>query len=114
MKSTPHWYFDEKKHSGIDYTDERVVSDYVSRHTGFRDYKKEADRIARALRISTNDIVIDMGCGSGGLSIQLAGHCKKLYAFDASPAMIELCRKKISQYKIDNISAVPGGEAFEL
>ncbi len=109
MKSFPEWYFDESLHAGVDYSDEKIVSDYDKQHTKFRNYENEASRITQALGISKNDIVVDMGCGTGGVSIYLAKSCKKLYAIDISPKMIELCNNKIANEDIDNVFPICSG-----
>lgn len=109
MKSNPDWYFDEQFHAGVDYSDKKIVSDYDKQHTKFRNYENEASRIVKALGINKNDVVIDMGCGTGGISLCLAKKCKKLYAVDISPKMIELCNSKIKKENIDNIVTVCSG-----
>jgi len=109
MKSNPDWYFDERLHTGVDYSDGQIVSDYDKQHTKFRNYENESLRIVDALGISKNDIVVDMGCGTGGVSLYLAKSCKKLYAIDISPKMIELCNSKIAKEKINNVFPICSG-----
>lgn len=109
MKSFPEWYFDENLHVGVDYSDKKIVSDYDKQHTKFRNYENEASRITQALGISKNDVVVDMGCGTGGISIYLAKSCKKLYAVDISPEMIKIFNKKIKEKNINNITTICSG-----
>jgi putative AdoMet-dependent methyltransferase len=109
MKSFPEWYFDEGLHAGINYSDEKIVADYDKEHTKFRNYENETSRIIQAVGISKDDIVVDMGCGTGGLSTCLAKSCKKLYAIDISPKMIELCKDKIKKENIDNVFPICSG-----
>lgn len=80
-----------------------MVADYDEHHTKFRDYAKEAKRIIQALNLEKDDFVFDMGCGSEELAINLAKHCKKIYAVDISPQMVALCKRKITQKKIYNV-----------
>lgn len=109
MKPIPDWYYDEASHSGVNYSSREVVDGYDDQHTRFRDFRNEAARIVQALDINKDDVVIDMGCGSGELALCLAGHCSKVFAVDISPQMIDLCRRKISQRNIDNVYPVCGG-----
>ncbi|HOX41703.1 MAG TPA: methyltransferase domain-containing protein [bacterium] len=86
----PVWLFNESKHVGVDYSDTGVAADYDNRHQGFRDFEAEAEKIAVALDLSANSTVLDIGCGTGGLSVCLARKCKNVYAVDISQAMVEV------------------------
>ena len=90
METAPKWLFDEKKHAGIDYADGKIVDEYDTEHTKFRDYAKETSRIINTLNLKSSDVILDMGCGSGGITIPLSRYCKKVYAVDISEKMIEM------------------------
>lgn len=109
MSSIPEWQYNESKHAGVDYSDEAVVLDYDNQHTQFRDYGKEALRIIENLGLKKDDVIIDMGCGSGGLSVHFAKHCRKVYAVDISPKIVELCGKKAKELNLENIETVCTG-----
>ncbi len=109
MKKLSNWYYDEPAHAGVNYSSEEVVADYDEHHTKFRNYGDEADRIIQDLNLGKEDMIIDMGCGSGELAINLARHCKKVCAVDISPKMIDLCKRKIEQNHIDNVLTVCAG-----
>ncbi|MBN1292610.1 MAG: class I SAM-dependent methyltransferase [Candidatus Latescibacteria bacterium] len=109
MTSGPQWQYDESRHAGVDYSDDAVVLDYDNRHTRFRDYEKEATRIIDALGLTKDSIVVDMGCGSGGLSVHFAKHCGKVHAVDVSPKMVELCGRKAGEQNLKNIETVCAG-----
>jgi putative AdoMet-dependent methyltransferase len=104
MESIPNWYFDEKSQVGVDYADGKIVENYDTQHTKFRDYAREASRIINTLNLKSSNVVLDMGCGSGGITIPLARHCKKVYAVDISEKMVELCRQKSLENNISNIT----------
>lgn len=40
MKSAPEWYFDEKKHGGVDYSGTEVFADYDNQRTTSRNYEE--------------------------------------------------------------------------
>lgn len=109
MKNAPIWLFDEKKHAGVDYSDQTVVEDYDNQHQGFRDFKQEATRIFNDLNLSADSTVVDFGCGTGGLSIHFTRMCKHVYSVDISKAMLDVLEKKVSQNNIENVTTVQAG-----
>ncbi|MDA8197206.1 MAG: methyltransferase domain-containing protein [Actinomycetota bacterium] len=53
-------------------------------------------------------LAVDLGCGSGQLSIPLASHVSKVIALDIAPKMIDLLRDKLANLGISNIEAAVG------
>ncbi len=51
---------------------------------------------------------LDLGCGSGQLSIPLASQVKSVVALDIAPKMIELLRSKLETGGITNVTAAVG------
>lgn len=41
--------------------------------------------------------VLEMGCGTGRVTLPLVGHCSFIQGIDLSPAMIEICRARLQQ-----------------
>ena len=109
MEKHPIWQYDESKHAGVNYADESVAKQYNSRHTQFRNYEKEAAKIIDVLGLGNDSVVLDMGCGSGGLSVNFAKHCRKVYAVDVSPGMVEQCKAKAGEYGLSNIETTCAG-----
>jgi putative AdoMet-dependent methyltransferase len=105
----PNWFYDEQKHSGVDYTNPAQVQVYDENHQKFRDYKKDTEAVLQALGFSTPPIVIDLGCGTGAFSRYAAPHCQKIYAVDVSPAMLAYAQQKAAQAELENIVFCPGG-----
>jgi SAM-dependent methyltransferase len=54
-------------------------------------------------------VVLDLGCGTGGLTLHLAPRCRHVYAVDASAAMIEILGRKASAEGVANVTPVQGG-----
>jgi 2-polyprenyl-3-methyl-5-hydroxy-6-metoxy-1,4-benzoquinol methylase len=50
------------------------------------------------------DIVLDFGCGTGTLSVDIAGHVKEVHAIDISSKMLDIARRKAAGQKIENVN----------
>ncbi len=50
--------------------------------------------------------VLDVGCGTGRLSFQLAGHCKKIVGVDLSSKNIGIAKKKLNKMNHSNLSFI--------
>lgn len=53
--------------------------------------------------LNTGDIVLDYGCATGIIAIEIADNVKKIYGIDISTTMIDTAKKKIEERKIGNI-----------
>jgi len=96
------WYFDEINQVGTDYSDINIASNYEKRHSGFRNFQKESDNIVKDLGINKGMTILDLGCGTGNITIKIAEHCKKVIGVDISPAMLELFDRNAKQCNIMN------------
>jgi ubiquinone/menaquinone biosynthesis C-methylase UbiE len=105
----PEWLFDESVQTGVDYTDKELVAEYDKQHESFRNYAEEARKIASILGLSQYSSILDIGCGTGGLTIHLAGICRHVYAVDVSAAMISVLDEKIKKQGLINVSIVHSG-----
>ncbi len=65
-------------------------------------YNKALENTKKHLK--KNDIVLDFGCGSGILAIQLASFVKEIHALDISSKNIEAAEQRTKGRKIENIS----------
>jgi ubiquinone/menaquinone biosynthesis C-methylase UbiE len=109
MEESPAWLFDESKQIGVDYTDEERVEEYDAQHEGFRDFKAESEKIFSALNLSKESTLLDIGCGTGGLSLQFADMCQHVYAVDVSEQMLIILARKAAEKKIRNITTAKAG-----
>lgn len=69
-----------------------------------------AVQISKA-RLSQNQIVYDIGCGSGSVSIEAALQIKqsgKVFSIDLDPKAIELTKKNMEKFQIFNITLILG------
>lgn len=106
-----NWTYDEFKHCGVDYSNIKQAENYDSQHQKFRNYEQEYFDMMNYLSLeNTNDLtLIDLGCGTGAVSIYASKHFKKIYAVDVSDVMIDQAKGKIKKENIHNIEFVNSG-----
>ena len=62
-------------------------------------------------RLSPGQIVYDVGCGSGSISIEAAnqiGPSGKVFSIDIDPNAVELTKKNLIKFQISNVSVILG------
>jgi cobalt-precorrin-6B (C15)-methyltransferase len=65
-------------------------------------------------RLSEGAVVIDVGCGTGGLTVEAAlqvGNKGRVYAIDEDPAAVELTKSNVHKFGVDNIVSAAVGKA---
>jgi SAM-dependent methyltransferase len=74
-----------------------------------RDIDAEAKDIQRALSLSADSTVWEIGTGTGECALALASGIKHVYATDVSPAMLEHARRKAQRRHVGNVTFEEGG-----
>ena len=64
--------------------------------------------VLNALNLQEEDVVLDIGCGTGRLSLEIAQRCRKVYGLDFSTESIAVLNKKINEKGITNIKTFVG------
>lgn len=62
-------------------------------------------------RLSSGQIVYDVGCGSGSISIEAAhqvGSSGKVFSIDIDPNAVDLTKKNLEKFQISNVSVILG------
>lgn len=60
-------------------------------------------------QVSSNDIVVDIGSGTGGLTLEFAKRAKEVYAIDKNPEALKITRLNLENNKLeDNVHLVEG------
>lgn len=108
MKNNPKWYYEEKQ-SGVDYLDPKIAQEYDKEHLKFRNFKEEAKHIVQALEITNHDTVLDIGCGTGGIALNLVKYCNKVICVDISREMLDVLETKAKKQNINNIEIHSAG-----
>ena len=69
-----------------------------------------AIQISKA-RLNSADTVFDIGCGSGSISVEVGlqiGKDGKTFAIDVYPNAVELTKKNLKKFQIDNVTVIQG------
>lgn len=109
MNDAPSWQYDEFQQIGKDYDSAAEVEAYDLRHGKFRDVRKENEAILDALAVLPGQEAIEFGTGTGAFAIQAAGHFRRVYAVDISPAMLEYAGSKARTAGAGNVAFRRGG-----
>jgi ubiquinone/menaquinone biosynthesis C-methylase UbiE len=75
----------------------------IARSAGFRELR---ERILELAEPRAGDIVVDIGSGTGLLSLAFAARTARLWAIDSSPAMNEYLRVKAASANLHNLETV--------
>jgi protein-L-isoaspartate(D-aspartate) O-methyltransferase len=68
-------------------------------------------RLVQAAELGPDDLVLDIGCGTGYSSAVLAKLCGTVVAVERDPALAEIAGKHFTELGIDNAVVVEGGFA---
>jgi cobalt-precorrin-6B (C15)-methyltransferase len=64
--------------------------------------------------VSSNDVVVDIGCGTGGLTVEFAKRAKIVYAIDQNPLAIETTSKNIEKHGVSKKVELKEGDGLEV
>jgi ubiquinone/menaquinone biosynthesis C-methylase UbiE len=66
--------------------------------------------LARALRLGADALVADVGCGTGQLTIPLAGRAREVVGMDPEPDMLALAARAAAEQSVTNVIWVLGSD----
>jgi len=75
-------------------------AEQIARGNGFQHLR---DRILELAVPQRSDVVVDVGCGTGLLALELADRVERVWAIDISPSMIDYLSTKAASAHLDNI-----------
>ncbi len=59
--------------------------------------------------VTKNDVVVDIGCGTGGLTLEFAKRAKKVYSIDMNRNAIETTRQNLEKHGLsENVDVIEG------
>ena len=103
------WQYDETVQVGTDYRDREAVRFYDEQMMMLRDVGAEVKDIGKALLLSKESSVWEIGAGTGECALALAATVKHVYATDVSPTMLEYAHKKAERRHVKNVTFEAGG-----
>lgn len=53
-------------------------------------------------RLTNEDVVVDIGCGTGGLTVEFAKRAKKVISIDENPDAVKITRKNLENFGLEN------------
>jgi ubiquinone/menaquinone biosynthesis C-methylase UbiE len=90
------------------WDDHVVHAETIARSPGFTNLR---DRIVEQAAPSATDVVVDVGAGTGLLTLDLAPRVSRVWAIDISGAMVEYLRAKATSAGLDNVEAAVSSAA---
>ena len=88
------WQYDEMRPVGLDYSDGEQVRTYEAQRSRFKNYAAYAEPILEMLQPRPDQMLIDLGAGTGAFAIYAAQRYGKVLAVDVSEAMLAYGREK--------------------
>ena len=102
----PGWLLDEMSTAGR----ENLDADHVARYDAKMDAGAD-DEVAllRSLGVTARSVVVDLGAGTGQLTVAVAPACARVVAVDVSPVMLARLRGRVRDAGLTNVDVVRGG-----
>ena len=86
------------------------IADLYHRHR--RGYPPAViDALVGAFSLTGDDVVIDLGCGTGQLALPMAGRVRAVVGVDPEPDMLNRARRAASEQGVANVSWLIGADA---
>lgn len=63
--------------------------------------------------VSHEDVVVDIGCGTGGLTLEFAKKAKKVYAVDKNENALNLTRENLKKHGLEHKVEIIGKDGIE-
>jgi SAM-dependent methyltransferase len=102
----PGWMLDEVAHAGR----ENLDPDHVGRYDDKEDAGAAAEvQLLRQLGLTADSIVLDIGAGTGQLTLAVAPASRRVIALDISPVMLTRLRASVRAAGVTNIDCVHSG-----
>lgn len=106
MTGRPAWVPDELVTAGRENLDPAHVARYDAKEDAGAD-REVAELVAGGL--SRDATVVDLGAGTGQLTLAIAPHVRRVVAVDVSPVMLDRLRAKVSEAGATNVECVHAG-----
>src|SRR5664279_4126105 len=64
--------------------------------------------------VKSDDSVVDIGCGTGGLTLEFAKRAKTVYSIDINPSAIETTKQNLEKHRLSENVEVIEGDGFDV
>ena len=64
--------------------------------------------------VKSDDSVVDIGCGTGGLTLEFAKRAKTVYSIDINPSAIETTKQNLEKHGLSENVEVIEGDGFDV
>ncbi|MFI7121726.1 class I SAM-dependent methyltransferase [Amycolatopsis sp. NPDC049868] len=68
------------------------------------------DSLVEMFALTTDDVVVDLGCGTGQLTLPIAERVRSVVAVDPEPDMLLRARRAASEHEVTNVSWMVGSD----
>ena len=103
---TAGWRLDEVASAGRENLDAAHVARYDDKEDAG---SLEEVALLRTLGLDKNAVLVDLGAGTGQLTLAAAPHCRRVVAVDVSSVMLDLLRAKVADQQLTNVDVVQAG-----
>lgn len=107
LMTTPNWQYHEQEHPGTDF--DAIAETYDESMQKFRDVQGEIRELLAFLDLQPDQMVLEIGTGTGEFALAAAQHCARVYAVDLSAGMLRYARKKAALRGVSNVEFLRGG-----
>ena len=85
---------------------------YQTRHSFVWEYGRD---LVGLLAPRADERILDVGCGTGNLTAEIAGHCGRIVGVDSSPQMIEQARRNfpLLEFQLADVCTLPFHAEFD-
>jgi ubiquinone/menaquinone biosynthesis C-methylase UbiE len=102
----PTWFVDELAYAGR----ENLDSEHAARYDSKEDAQAAAEvALLRELGLTPESLVVELGAGTGQLTVEVAPECARVIAVDVSAVMLRRLRDKVEASGLGNVEAVRAG-----
>ena len=102
----PGWLLDELASAGR----ENLDADHVARYDDKMDSGAAVEvALLRSLGLTGGSVLVDLGAGTGQLTLAAAAVCRRVVAVDVSPVMLERLNARVRAEALTNVEVVHGG-----
>ncbi|WP_254544351.1 class I SAM-dependent methyltransferase [Halomarina pelagica] len=82
---------------------DEIAADYDDSQNQTEEYRACVSLVVDYADPGPDDVVLDLGCGTGAIGLALAGRAKRVVGRDISEGMMERAREKAADLGLDNV-----------